>query len=70
MPIPRAALFGLVVSALVLLASIVMFFLYKDPMLLVFAIVLLGMMWGVLFIVHVLRHGIPVRVVEDEKRER
>lgn len=45
--------------------GVLLFFQTADPMVLIFAVVLSAMGWGVAFVVHLLRHGIPVRVVDE-----
>lgn len=70
MPLSRAIISGIVASAIILLGSILVFFQTKDPMILAFSVQVILAIWVVVLIVHVLRHGIPVRIVDDERRER
>ena len=70
MPLPRAIMAGIVASAVPLLGAILLFFQTKDPMMIAFAVDVILAVWVVVLIVHVLRHGIPIRIVSDERRDR
>jgi len=66
----RGILGGAVASVLLALFGVLFFFQYKDPMMLLFPVQLIVAVWVVVLIVHLLRHGVPVRIVDDERRER
>ena len=63
MALPRLFLAAIVVSVVALLASVLFFFQYKDPMMLVFAFQLSMYAWIIALIIHVWRVGIPIRIV-------
>lgn len=62
-PLSHSIWAGIAATLVLMLASISFFLLYKDPMILVFATLLVVAVWIVLLVV---RRGIPVRVVGKE----
>lgn len=70
MPLSRGIWVGIAATAAFALLGVLLFFQTKDPMVLIFPVWLAVPAWVVVLIVHVLRKGIPVRIVSDERRER
>lgn len=66
----RAPVAIVIAAAVLMTISILLFFQYKDPMILVLGIVLSGMSAGIVAFLRLMRRGIPVRVVKDEKGDR
>jgi hypothetical protein len=59
---------GIVLSAIVFGFAVLFFFQYKDPVLLAFAGQAIVPIWIAILVIHVLREGLPVRVVVEDRR--
>ncbi|HVM45788.1 MAG TPA: hypothetical protein VM582_07605 [Candidatus Thermoplasmatota archaeon] len=61
---------GTAVSVLLVFFGVLLFVQTNDPMLLLMPVQLVALVWLVVLVVHILRHGIPVRIVADERGPR
>jgi uncharacterized protein YqfA (UPF0365 family) len=66
MPLSRGIWAGIAATLAWTLLSVYFFFQYMDPMLLVLSAIAALVVWGVALLFHVLRRGVPVRVVGKE----
>ncbi|HWH09068.1 MAG TPA: hypothetical protein VNX21_07695 [Candidatus Thermoplasmatota archaeon] len=66
--VSTALQWGVVLSALLAGFGVLFFFQTKDPMVLLFGVQGAAWVWGIVLVVHVLRHGIPIRIVSDERK--
>ena len=66
--VSRPVQWGIVLSAALVVFGILFFFQTKDPMVLLFGVQAAAWIWAVVFIIHILTHGIPIRIVSDERR--
>lgn len=67
--LPRGVLIGLIVNALVFVGSILLFFQTRDPTPMGLVLKFSAYAWLVALILHVLKRGIPIRIVSDERKQ-